>query len=64
MKQYGAAVCPSTWGTRPDMTKEKQPKIHPKSDRRYNWYLEFKKREEDAKKGADDKQTVDARTES
>ncbi len=46
------------------MTKEKQPKNHPKSDRRYNWYLDFKKREEDAKKKADDKQTVDARAES
>ena len=46
------------------MTKEKQPKIHPKSDRRYNWYLDFKKRQEDAKKSGDDKQTVDARTES
>ena len=44
------------------MTEQKQPENRPKSDRRYNWYLDFKKREEAANKDSKDKQTVDVPT--
>ena len=42
------------------MTEKKQGKIRLKNARPYNWYLDFKKREQEAEKKRDENQSVDA----